>query len=72
MSKQDVLRTAGSPRLSPGRYVVRYTTMQPQALPSTAAKPITDRKVQAYSVGACFARSSRYPNGVYWMMLVFY
>lgn len=72
MGQQDLLRTAGAAKLNPGHYVVRYTTMQPQTLPSSAAKPITDQKVQAYSVGACFARSSRYPNGVYWMMLVFY
>jgi uncharacterized protein YkwD len=52
--------------------VVRYTTMQPDSLPASAAKAIADHNLRAYSVGACYARTSVYPNGAYWMLLLFY
>jgi uncharacterized protein YkwD len=60
---------APAPRAS---YVIRYTTMQPESLPTSASKVIAERELHAYSVGACFARTRGYPNGVYWMVLLFY
>jgi hypothetical protein len=60
---------APAPRAS---YVIRYTTMQPESLPTSASKAVADRDLHAYSAGACFARTRGYPNGVYWMVLLFY
>jgi uncharacterized protein YkwD len=54
------------------RYIVRYTTLEPQTLPSAAAKAIADPNLHAFAVGACFARNSTYASGAYWVMLVFY
>jgi uncharacterized protein YkwD len=54
------------------RFIVRYTTLDPQSLPSPAAKAIADPHLHAFAVGACFARNATYTSGAYWVMLVFY
>jgi uncharacterized protein YkwD len=66
MARADSLKKA-APR---GAYILRYTTEQPEALPTAAAKAIEDRAVHTFSVGTCYARSNTYPNGVYWVTLV--
>ena len=66
MAKADSLKTVAAR----GSYVVRYTTAQPEILPSAAAKAIEDTTLHTFSVGTCFARSNNYPNGVYWVTLV--
>jgi uncharacterized protein YkwD len=66
MARADSLKTVASH----GAYIVRYTTSQPQLLPDAAAKVIEDRSVHTFSVGTCYARTSSYPNGVYWVTLV--
>jgi uncharacterized protein YkwD len=53
-------------------YIIRYTTMQPETLPPSAGRAVADRQVRAYSIGSCYARTRGYPNGVYWMVLLFY
>jgi uncharacterized protein YkwD len=53
-------------------YVIRYTTMQPDSLPASANQAVADHNLRAYSVGSCYARTPNYPNGVYWMVLLFY
>jgi len=65
MARADSLH-APSPR---GLYLLRYTTMQPETLPAGAAQAIGDRGLRAFSVGTCYARSSAYPNGAYWVVL---
>ena len=66
MARADSLKTVSSR----GSYIVRYTTAQPEILPDAAAKAIEDRALHNFSVGTCYARSSSYPNGVYWVTLV--
>jgi uncharacterized protein YkwD len=66
MARADSLKTVASH----GSHIVRYTTAQPQILPDAAAKVIEDRGVHTFSVGTCYARTSSYPNGVYWVTLV--
>jgi uncharacterized protein YkwD len=66
MARADSLKTVASH----GSYIVRYTTAQPQILPDAASKVIEDRGVHTFSVGTCYARTSSYPNGVYWVTLV--
>jgi uncharacterized protein YkwD len=66
MARADSLKT---PALR-GAYMIRYTTAQPEELPSAAAKAIEDRAVHTFSVGTCYARTDSYPNGVYWVTLV--
>jgi uncharacterized protein YkwD len=66
MARADSLKTVASR----GSYVLRYTTEQPQILPDAAAKAIEERAVHTFSVGTCYARTTSYPNGVYWVTLV--
>jgi uncharacterized protein YkwD len=66
MARTDSLKTVSAR----GSYVVRYTTEQPETLPDAAAKAIENRAVRTFSVGTCYARTSSYPNGVYWVTLV--
>jgi hypothetical protein len=66
MAHADSLKTVSAH----GSYVVRYTTEQPETLPDAAAKAIENRAVRTFSVGTCYARTSSYPNGVYWVTLV--
>jgi len=53
-------------------YVIRYTTIEPNALPTSASRALADSSLRAYAIGSCYARTRTYPNGVYWMVLLFY
>ena len=68
MAQADSLNVSSNP----GQYFLRYTSMQPETLPASAAKTIADRGVRAFAVGACYARTANYPGGVYWIAVVFY
>jgi uncharacterized protein YkwD len=68
MAQADSLNVSSNP----GQYFLRYTSMQPETLPGSAAKTIADRGLRAFAVGACYARTTSYPGGVYWIAVVFY
>jgi uncharacterized protein YkwD len=70
MSKEDSLKV--SPLASEGRHIFRYTSIQPANLPDAVIQAINDGSVHAYTVGSCFARTKSYPNGIYWVVLIFY
>jgi uncharacterized protein YkwD len=69
MAQADSLNAEPPP---PGAYMLRYTSMQPEMLPSNISKVIAQRGLHTYSADACYARTQKYPNGAYWMVLVFY
>jgi uncharacterized protein YkwD len=69
MAKADSLSAANPPS---GAYMLRYTSMQPESLPAAISKVIGHRWLHTYSAGTCYARTQRYPNGAYWVVLVFY
>lgn len=69
MAKADSL-SAASP--TPGVYMLRYTTMQPDSLPADISTVISHRGLHTYSAGTCYARTRRYPSGAYWVVLEFY
>ena len=69
MAQADSLSAAAPP---PGAYMIRYTSMTPEALPSTISKVIAARGLHAYSAGTCYAKTQKYPSGAYWVVLVFY
>jgi Cysteine-rich secretory protein family len=72
MAESNSLKTRLSREMKQSRYVLRYTSNQPERLPASAPRVIEDRDVRAFAVGSCYARTSSYPNGVYWMALMFY
>jgi hypothetical protein len=69
MAQADSLSGA-SP--NPGTYMLRYTSMKPESLPSEISKVIAQRGLHTYSAGTCYARTQKYPHGAYWVVLVFY
>ena len=69
MAQADSLGAATPP---PGAYMLRYTSMTPEALPSGISKVIAARGLHTYSAGTCYAKSQKYPNGAYWVVLLFY
>jgi uncharacterized protein YkwD len=68
MAQADSLNTT-APQ---AHYVVRYTSVQLDALPKDVAKIIRDRSVHAFAVGTWYPHGLKYPNGVYWVALLFY
>jgi hypothetical protein len=69
MAQADSLSAAPPPA---GAYMLRYTSMEPETLPSNISKVIAKRGLRTYSAGACYARTQKYPSGAYWVVLVFY
>ncbi len=70
MSRADSVNTP-APRDS-GIFVLRYTTMQPEVIPSSAQQVIDNPRTQSFAVGVCYARTNTYPSGVYWFTLILY
>jgi hypothetical protein len=66
MSKADALIR----QFSAGRYIVRYTSNSPAELPNGSEKAIHDPAATSFSVGICFGRTTTYPTGIYWIVLV--
>ena len=69
MAQADSLTGAEPPS---GAYMLRYTSMQPETLPTNISKIIGQRGLRTYSAGTCYAKTQKYPNGAYWVVLVFY
>jgi uncharacterized protein YkwD len=69
MANTDSLNAASPP---PGAYMLRYTSMQPESLPSEISEVISRRGLHTYSAGTCYSRTQRYPSGAYWVVLEFY
>lgn len=69
MAQADSLSAAVPPS---GAYTLRYTSMQPEQLPSNISKVIAQRGLKTYSAGTCYARTQKCPNGAYWVVLIFY
>jgi len=72
MATSDKLNPKLVSGVSPLRYVLTYTSMQPDQLAPAAAKAIVDNNLRSYAVGACFAHTPTYPNGAYWVTVAFY
>jgi len=68
MAQADSLSAAAPP---PGAYMLRYTSMTPEALPSSISKVISARGLYTYSAGTCYAKTQKYPNGAHWVVLIF-
>jgi uncharacterized protein YkwD len=67
MAKADSLNTPAPNAY----YLLRYTTMQPEKLPADAERIVGNRALRSFSVGSCYAKTPSYPNGAYWVALLF-
>jgi uncharacterized protein YkwD len=58
--------------VSNARYVLSYSNAEPQALPASAGTVIGNGQMKDFSVGACYARTEKNPNGAYFVTMMFY
>jgi uncharacterized protein YkwD len=69
MAEADRFGTPPIRRLAERYTVLSFTSLNPERLPEGANRAITSPNVESFSVGACYARSETYPNGVYWIVV---
>jgi uncharacterized protein YkwD len=72
MAKQDRLATQPMRDLAQRYSVLSFTSLRPDVLPTAATRLVEDHNLSKVAVGVCFARTSTYPSGVYWVGLLFY
>lgn len=72
MAREDRLGTRAMHDLAQHYYVISYTNMHPEVLPDTATRLLADRRLKNVAVGSCYASTSTYPTGVYWVGLLFH
>jgi len=58
--------------LSSARYILSYTNAEPQVLPPSAGNVIGNGQMKDFSVGACYTRTEKNPNGAYFVTMMFY
>jgi hypothetical protein len=54
------------------RKVAAYSASDLSQLPDTARKMAADSSIAQFAVGACFATSTKYPAGMYWVSIAGY
>ena len=65
--------SASSPFLPPGvRFAASYATPDPDRLPADIARLAAGAGVRHFSVGACYARTPKYPTGLYWISILLF
>jgi len=72
MADENTIKTRVSREMKQSTYLVRYTSQDPETLPSGAGRAIADAGVHSFAVGSCYRQTKTYPNGVYWVALMFY
>jgi uncharacterized protein YkwD len=72
MASEDRINPKQVSGLGPMRYVLTYTNLQPESLPSDAERALADRKLRSFAVGSCYAQTHTYPNGAYFVAVAFY
>ena len=78
--RQDACTMAHRDRLDPrlalavprAQQAATFTSTEPQMLPPDAVLVAKEARAKAFAVGACFARTRKYPAGAYWIVLVTY
>jgi uncharacterized protein YkwD len=69
MAQTNTLMTRTIRDLSQGHSVLTYTQSQPEVLPAGISGIFASPKLKQVSVGTCFARGEKYPNGTYWVVV---
>ena len=58
--------------LPQARFAASYATVNPDQVPSNVAHLATLNGIGHFSVGACYARTPKYPTGLYWVTIVLF
>jgi uncharacterized protein YkwD len=54
------------------RFTAAYATADPDQVPAEVARLATLSGVREFSVGACYARTPKYPTGLYWVSILLF
>jgi uncharacterized protein YkwD len=69
MAQADKLGTPAVRKLAEHSTVISYTSLDPETLPNGADRAIAGPNLRNFSIGVCYARTTTYPTGVYWVVL---
>jgi hypothetical protein len=69
MARANMLGTSAVQALAKRYTVLTYTSISPENLPANAAQLLSDPNFHTVAIGACYARTSTYPTGAYWITL---
>jgi uncharacterized protein YkwD len=73
MAQRDQLTTPDlNAKLPKVRYFVRFTAPDPRQIPDTLVAAAKDPVRTHFAVGACYGKSSTYPEGIYWVVVGLY
>jgi len=72
MAQHEALDGKAPFSLPRARFAASYATVDPDQLPSNVAGLSTLNGIGHFSVGACYARTSKYPTGLYWVTIVLF
>jgi len=61
-----------APGLHGTLHTIAYSSADPERIPEQLRDEVERQRPQNFSVGACFARTTSYPAGAYWVVVVFY
>ena len=71
MARDDRVEPELARSVGDARYFVAYTMTDPKQLPPDLMKLQTGVGVERFAIGTCWQSTAQYPNGVYWVMVVF-
>ncbi len=72
IAQREVPEGAPGLALAGARFSASYATTNPSRLPPSIAQLAALRGLTHYSVAACYARSPKYPGGLYWVTIVLF
>jgi hypothetical protein len=72
MAQHEALDGKAPFSLPKARFAASYATVDPDQLPSNVANLSTLNGIGHFSVGACYARTPKYPTGLYWVTIVLF
>jgi uncharacterized protein YkwD len=70
MAHADKIEIAADRKPTGSGTALTYTSLHPEILPGEAAHVIGGRNLRSFSIGACYGRTTTYPTGVYWAVLL--
>jgi len=72
MARRETLDSKALLALPRARFAASYATADPHQLPSNVARLSELNAIGRFSVGPCYARTPKYPTGLYWVSIVLF
>jgi len=72
MARHEALDGSAPFSLPRARFAASYATVDPDELPANVANLAVLNGIGHFGVGACYARTPKYPTGLYWVTIVLF